>query len=156
MKKLMLSLIGAATLAISSNAMALDTQRQFSAIIARGPFPIPVGTLMFEFSQDIPFQACQYWAEWVDTAFLPLSGQCVLDEAKTHGNFSCLQNSLLQVPSVLTLEPSIPCFGFDDFQQFRRVFMLMVGESFGVPSMEGLVQFTGAVPIVFGFELVAH
>jgi hypothetical protein len=56
----------------------------------------------------------------------------------------------------LTLEPSIPCFGFDDFQQFRRVFMLMLGESFGVPSMEGLVQFTGAVPIVYGFELVAH
>jgi hypothetical protein len=156
MKKLMLSLLGAATLAISSNAMALDTTRQFSAIIARGPFPVPAGTLMFEFSQDIPFQACQYFAEWVNTAFLPLSGQCAFDEAKTHGNFSCLQNSLLQVPSVITLEPSIPCFGFDDFQQFRRVFMLMLGESFGEPQMEGLVQFTGAVPIVFGFELVAH
>jgi hypothetical protein len=156
-KKLVLSLLGAAAVAmISSNAMALDTTRQFSAILARGPFPVPAGTLMFEFSQDIPFQACQYFAEWVDTAFLPLSGQCAVDEAKTHGNFSCLQNSLLQVPSVVTLEPSIPCYGFDDFQQFRQVFMLMVGESFGAPDMEGLIQFTGAVPIVYGFELVAH
>lgn len=152
----MLSLLGAAVVAISSNAMALDTRQLFSATIARGPFPVPAGALVFEFSQDIPFQACQYFAEWVDTAFQPLSGQCALDEAKTHGNFSCLQNSVQQVPSVVTLEPSIPCWGFDDFQQFRRVFMLMVGESAGAPDMEGLIQFTGAVPIVYGFELVVR
>jgi hypothetical protein len=153
MKKLMLSLLGAATMAISSNAMALDTTHLFHAFIERGPFPVPAGELAFEFTQDIPFKACQYVAEWVDTAFRPLSGECWVNEAKTHGEFSCLQNSLLQVPSVVTIEPSIPCTGFDDFQQFRQVFMLMLGETFAPAPMVGLIQFTGAVPIVYGFDL---
>jgi len=151
MKKIMLSLLGAATLAISSNAMALDTTVPYTAFISNGQFPVPAGTLLFEFNADIPATACQYVAEWDGTAFLPLSGEIWVDEAKTHGNFSCLQNSMFPVPSFLTLDPANPSFGFDYFQQFRQIAVLMHGESLNHDN-EGLLQFTGAVPIVYGFD----
>jgi hypothetical protein len=152
MKKLMLSLVGAATMALSSSAMALDTTAIYQAFVTRGPIPVPVGTLYFEFSADVPGHFCQYAVEW-DNAVpaLPLSGQCFLDEAKTHGNFSCIDNSLRPVPSVITIDPLYPdCYGFDYFQQFRKVFVLMLGEDLS-NTLQGLVQFTGAVPIVYGF-----
>jgi len=151
MKKIMLSLLGAATLAISSNAMALDTTVPYTAFISNGQYPVPAGTLFFEFNADLPALACQYVAEWAGTAFLPLSGQIWVDEAKTHGNFSCLQNSLYPVPSFLTLDGITPSYGLDVFQQFRQIAVLMVGESLNHDN-EGLIQFAGAVPIVYGFD----
>jgi hypothetical protein len=152
MKKLVLSLLGAATLAMSSNAMALDTTVPYFAFLSRGLQQVPVGLLTFAFFGDVPLQACQYVAEWDDAVtLLPLSGEIVVDEAKTIGNFSCLENSLLPSPSFLTLDPGGPSFGFDYFQQFRQIFVLMVGESVNHDN-EGLIQFTGAVPVVYGFD----
>jgi hypothetical protein len=152
MKKLVLSLLGAATLAISSNALALDTTVPYLAFISRGPVPIPAGVLTFEFFGDIPTTACQYAAEWDNLVpALPLSGQIFVDEAKTQANFSCIENSLLPVPSFLVLDSTFPSFGFDYFEQYRQVFLLMVGESVNWDN-EGLIQFTGASPIVYGFE----
>jgi hypothetical protein len=156
MKKLLLSLLGAATMAISSSAMALNTGIPFyHAFLTRGPIPISVGTMSFFFDFDIPNNACQYVAEWDDNAFAPLSGECFLDEAKTLGNFSCLANSTMSVPSILTLDTTPlggPCYGFDYFQQFRQVFALILGEDSN-NVLQGVIQFTGAVPIVYGFEL---
>ncbi len=153
MKKLVLSLLGAATLAMSSNALALDTTVPYWVFVSRGIAEVPVGLLTFAFFGDMPLQACQYVAEWDDAVtMLPLSGEIVVDEAKTIGNFSCMENSLLPVPSFLTLDMGGPSFGFDYFQQFRQVFTMMLAESPVNHDNEGLIQFTGAVPVVYGID----
>ena len=153
MKKLVLSLVGAAAMAASSSAMALDTTAIYQAFITRGPIPVQAGVLCFEFSLDAPGRFCQYAAEWDDAVTaLPLSAELFVDEAKTHGNFSCIDNSLRPVPSILTVDSAYPAYGFDYFQQYRQVYVLMLGEDLN-NTLQGLVQFTGAVPIVYGFDL---
>ncbi len=158
MKKLLLSLLGAAAMAtVSTSAFALNTATKpiYQVLLARGPAVIPTGTMSFFFDFDIPGAACQYVAEWDNNAFAPLSGECFLDEAKTLGNFSCVANSLIPIPSVLTLDTTAvggPCFGFDYFQQFRQVFTLILGENID-STLEGVVQFTGGAPVVYGISL---
>jgi hypothetical protein len=154
MKRFVPSLLGAATLAMSANALALDTTVPYLAFISHGFAEIPVGVLAFELFGDIPLTACQYAAEWDNAVtVMPLSGQIVLDETKTVGNASCPENSILPVLSLLTLDKGGPSFGFDDFEQFQQIFLLMAGESRETHDNEGLIQFTGAVPVVYGFEL---
>src|SRR4051812_11078706 len=132
MNKLVLSLVGAAAMAVSSSAMALDTTAYYQAFVTRGPVPVPAGALFFEFSADYPGHFCQYAAEWDNAVAppggLPLSAELFVNEAKTHGNFSCIDNSLRAVPSIITLEPTYPAYGFDYFQQYRQVYLLMLGE----------------------------
>jgi hypothetical protein len=141
---------------VSTSAFALNTAKPlYQVLLARGPAVIPTGTMSFFFDFDIPGAACQYVAEWDNNAFAPLSGECFLDEAKTLGNFSCVANSLIPVPSVLTLDTTAvggPCFGFDYFQQFRQVFTLILGENID-NTLNGVVQFTGGAPIVYGMIL---
>jgi hypothetical protein len=157
-KKLVLSLLGAAAMAtISSSAMALNTLiPQYKVLLSRGPAQIPSGLMSFFFDLDVPGAACQYAAEWDDATFAPLSGECYLDEAKPLGNFSCPVNSTMPVASILTLDTTAvggPCFGFDYFQQYRQVFTLVLGESPASPELQGVVQFTGGAPIVYGMDL---
>ncbi len=170
MKKLVLSLLGAATLAISSNAMALNTNATFLATVTRGVVPDPVGTLYFAFNADESIHGCGYVAEWDSAALLPFSGQCWVVEAKTLGNFSCPDNAERPVASFVTIDTSVfaapapgpspattPfCTGFDIFQQFRQVWMLMLAEDPMIGSMEGIVEYTAASPIVYGIELMPH
>jgi hypothetical protein len=180
MKKLVLALLGAATLAMSSNALALDTTKQYAAVISRGPGPaIPVGVLSFVFWGDLPagfvpgvgngglpgVGQCQYMAEWDDfysgvaptggLSPLGLSGQILVDEEKTVGSFSCLQNSMMPTFSAITLDnsygPSFPNMGFDQFQQVTTVTQLALGESGW--SSEGLIQYYGPPIAVYSFML---
>jgi hypothetical protein len=169
MKKIMLSLLGAATLAISTNAMALIEGRPFMAAIDLGVLtPIPVGTLTFIFTVDEGLAlGCGYVAEWDSNAFLPFSGQCSVVEAKTLGFFSCGSNASMQIPTFVTIDKgpfAIPtivdgvasfCTGFDQFQQFREVGMLMLAElPVGGPiSFEGIVIYDGVL-IPYGIQLI--
>jgi hypothetical protein len=124
MKKIALSLLGAATLAMSSNAMALDTTVIYKVGIQRGSLTIPVGFAQFEFDSDIPFAivpstlgtpafpegACEYDMEWVNELAdpsapgLPLSAECFLLEAKSHAAASCVNNFMHDVPSILVAD----------------------------------------------------
>jgi hypothetical protein len=176
MKKLVLSLLGAATLAVSSNASALNTVPPYQVLIQRGLIGIPVGAAIFEFDSDIPFTPlhpngfCEYDMEWVNELSLsqPLSGlglsaECFLLEQKIHGGNSCLVNSTMGVTSFLVNDPHMACSGFDYFQNFDPVVMIQLGEMFGVNSpgaqfhLVGLIQFS--TPLLggsfFGFELRA-
>ena len=158
MKKLVLSLIGAAAMVmVPSSAMALNTGIPlYQVFLSRGPAQISAGTMSFFFDLDVPGAACQYAAEWDNNAFAPLSGECFLDEAKSLGAFSCPANSTTPVASVLTLDTTAaggPCFGFDYFQQYRQVFSLILGENALTPTLQGVVQFTGGAPIVYGIDL---
>src|ERR1700679_1900400 len=141
MKQLMLSLLGAATLAISTNAMALMEGRPFIATIDLGPMATPVGALTFFFDVDEGItRGCGYVAEWDSAAMLPFSGQCSVLEAKTLGFFSCAENASVQVPTFLTIDTgplAIPtivdgvasfCTGFDQFQPSRVVGIVMLAE----------------------------
>ncbi len=122
MKTLALSLLGAAAMAVSSNAMAIDTTRVYVASLTLGGAFIPVGTLLFDFDSQLPPSivhgvpvnpgACAYLAEWLDQTpagwgagtaghVLPLSGQCYFFEQMTHGAFSCIGNSIRGVPSMV-------------------------------------------------------
>jgi hypothetical protein len=169
MKKLVLSLLGAATVAISSNAMALDPGR-YAVFVDRGQSATPAGFLMAQFDADIPFSGCEYAAEWDNaTTGFSLSAECFLVETKTHGNFSCLQNSLQGIPALVTNDMTLPCTGFDYFGQFRMVQSIMLGESpapwvtLGPPVapnppfpravLQGLIVFAGPAGYAYGFSL---
>jgi hypothetical protein len=161
MKKLLLSLLGAAAMAtVSSSAFALVQGVPFPVTISRGPVGEPAGAMTFWWDLElIAGESCQYIAEWDNaTPSEPLAGECFFDEAKVLGNFSCMENSTMNFPSILTLDNSAaggPCYGFDYFQQFRQVWMIMLGEE-GVTGtsvlgpLQGVVQFTGGAPIVYG------
>jgi hypothetical protein len=176
MKKLMLSLLGAATLAISSNAMALNPG-PYQVFLSVGVEPVPVGALLAELEADIPFGtagspspfgACEYVGEWSNgLGPFPLSAECFLVEEKSFANFSCLENSLEGVPTIVAADTVIaPCTGFNYFGQFTQVSSIMLGESFNpppVPSgpvtpggavMEGIIAFCGPLPGPYGLELV--
>ncbi len=161
MKKLMLSLLGAATLAISSNAMALVQGRPFSVMLDRGALMDNAGMMMFAFNIDEGlFGGCGYVSEWDSAAMLPISGECYVTEAKTQGNFSCLSNSMMQVPSFVMVDsspltglaPGMPaCTGFDYFQQYRVVYMLMLAED--PTGFTGIISYTPATSLVYGIQL---
>jgi hypothetical protein len=175
MKKLVLSLLGAATLAISSNALALDTQAVYSATVSRGfATAIPVGILQFVFWGDIPSNFgtgplggpgyCQYVAEWdsfLSTVQAPsgtplgLSGQILVDELKTVGQFSCPANAQYPTFSSIALDtgPGFYNTGFDTFQQLTPVLLLSLGES--GPILEGVVEYGGPVNVVYSIILTA-
>jgi hypothetical protein len=113
---------------------------------------------------------CQYVAEWDSAALLPFSGQCWVLEAKTQGNFSCMDNMNRPVPSFITVDtnpmfagaaptagmPPSFCSGFDQFQQIRNVAFLMLAENVVDGSMTGIVAYTPAAPVVYGIQLIGH
>jgi hypothetical protein len=179
MKKLVLSLLGAATLAASSNAMALDTTVPYAVRIQRGPAGVPVGQAMFEFDSDIPFAlptpptlvpplpfpngACEYDMQW-DNFLVPLglSAECFLAEQKTHGSQSCINNSMMGVTSILVSDPTMPCSGFNWFQNIDVVSQITLGEPwspYGAPKavLEGIIQFNSPVVghAIYGLQLVS-
>lgn len=128
-------------MSVPVSAMALPTQTYFNAFIANGPYDIPVGTIFFDLDADIPGHQCRYYFEWDDTAYLPLSADGYLVEAKAHGSASCFANAFMPVHSIVTLDPHYPAYGFDRFQQFRSVPYLVLGEDGEFGKMDGLIQY---------------
>jgi hypothetical protein len=177
MKKLVLSLLGAATLAVSSNAMALNTIPIYQVLLQRGAIGVPVGKAIFEFDSDIPFGvlpgfpqgACEYDMEWVnEVGFSPvgvpvggLTAECFLVESKIHGANNCLLNAMMGVTSFVQNDPTMACQGFDYFQNIDPVTVIQLGEQFSGPHdhtmLVGLIQFH--TPLLggsfFGLELTA-
>src|SRR3954471_4570016 len=115
-------------MSVSASAMALPTQVVFNAVIANGPFDIPVGQVVFDLDADVPGKACRYYFEWDDTAYLPLSADGYLLEGKAHGVASCFGNAFTPITSVVTVDPTYPATGFDRFQQIRPVLSLVLGQ----------------------------
>lgn len=131
MKKLVLSLLGAATLATASNAMALDTTVIYNVQIAtRGLVPTFAGAIVFDFDSEafgtVPLDpggpvggsplilpgSCVYSAEWLSggqiaspplppTAPLLLSAQCFVAEQMVHGATGCIPNAIRAVPTTV-------------------------------------------------------
>jgi hypothetical protein len=161
MKKILLSLLGAATMAMSANAMALDTTLQYNAFVDRGVIPLPAGAVFFQFDYDDGLPGCQYVGEWLSPFPSPISAQCVIRESKTTANFSCLENSVVPVPGVIVNEtvnlpqppPIPPCSGFDYFGQYRVIATLVLGEDL-TNILSGIVQFDGPLGFVYGASLV--
>lgn len=135
MKKLVLSLLGGAAMAISSNAMALDSAVPYLVQLTRGLAPpTPLGVMAFAFEQDngintpianptspvapiigvpvVSAGSCSYAVEWdslgavQQSAALPLSAQCFVAEAKVIGNFGCVENQLVNFNTILSLDLS--------------------------------------------------
>ncbi len=70
----------------------------------------------------------------------------------THGNASCLENSMQSVPSIVTVAPVASyglSTGFDPFGQIANISFLQLGENptFGVtaPTLTGILQFDSLV-----------
>ena len=175
MKKLVLSLLGAATLAIASNAMALDTTRPYMAGISRGGMFTPAGVLVFDFDSEAfgPISgggplfpgSCVYAVEWISTAPgttgpLPLSAQCFFNEQRIHGGLSCMSNALHGLPTVVNAvvdsnSMNDICDGVNPFGQISKILMLQLGEEF-MPELTGLVQFDSWIAnhTVYGLQLL--
>jgi hypothetical protein len=170
MKKLVLSLLGAATLATASNAMALDTRPPYTVEIAtRGVVPTFAGIVVFDFDSEavnIPSLggiqspsgfpgSCVYLAEWLSndphsSGPLTLTAQCFLAEQRIHGAVSCLVNSLTSVPTVvqgITADPVFgPCMGFTPFGQINTIQNLQLGSSaWPAGQLNGVVQFDSMI-----------
>jgi hypothetical protein len=184
MKKLVLSLLGAAALATSSNAMALNTIQPFTVTLNVGRLvPIFAGVAMFDFdsmSFNLPTAvgvqpptgvsfpgSCVYQMEWINATpassfgpgLLPLSAQCFVAEQMVHGAVSCVPNALHNFPSLLNAmtDPSDlndPCDGFDPFGQISKILVLQIGES--APELEGIVQFDSIATAHTIYGIVFH
>lgn len=149
MKKLVLSLLCAGITSISASAFALPTQAVFNVFIPNGPLvDLPVGQMLFDLDADLPgsyARACRYYVEWDNGAYIPISADGYVLEAKTHGTASCLLNAFTPVHSVVQADPTYPFYGFDRFQQYRLVNMFILGEDGESAEMNGLVQFAASV-----------
>ena len=161
MKKILLPLLGAAAMAVSSSAMALDTTLQYNAFVDDGVNPLPAGAVFFQFDYDDGLPGCQYVGEWLSPSPAPLSAQCVIRESKTTANFSCLENSTVPVPGIIVNEtvnlpqpPAIPpCTGFDYFGQYRVIATLVLSESL-TNVLSGILQYDGPLGFVYGTSLI--
>ncbi|APR88157.1 hypothetical protein A7982_13506 [Minicystis rosea] len=150
MKKIVLSLLCAAAMSVSASASALPSQAVFNAFINAGATDIPVGQLFFSLDADIPGQACRYYYEWDSAAVLPLSADGYVLEAKVQGHASCVSNAVTPFATVVQNDSSFPSFGFDRFQQFRQVNLLVLGEDNTDGTLSGIIQFA-STPASPGF-----
>lgn len=57
--------------------------------------------------------ACEYTVEWVSPTGL-VSTDCVLQEMTIHGRRSCLRNGFINFPTLVNLDTSCECAGFDE------------------------------------------
>jgi hypothetical protein len=149
MKKLALSLLCAGAMSIPASALALPTEAVFDVFIPNGPFiDLPVGQMLFDLDADLPgagVRACRYYVEWDNGAYLPISADGFVLEAKTHGAASCLTNAFTPINSIVQKDPTYPFYGFDRFQQFRLVNMFILGEDGYSAEMNGLISFASTV-----------
>src|SRR5262245_49227708 len=117
MKKLALSLLCAGAMSIPASALALPTEAVFDVFIPNGPFiDLPVGQMLFDLAADLPgsgVRACRFYVEWDNGAYLPISADGFVLEAKTHGAASCLTNAFTPVNSIVQKDPTYPFYGFD-------------------------------------------
>jgi hypothetical protein len=149
MKKLVLSLLAAGAMSIPASALALPTEAVFDVFIPNGQFAVlPVGQMLFDLDADLPgagVRACRYYVEWDNGAFLPISADGFVLEAKTHGAASCLTNAFAPANTIVQKDPTFPFYGFDRFQQFRLVNMFILGEDGLSSEMNGIIQFASTV-----------
>jgi hypothetical protein len=145
MKKIALSLLCAGALSIPASALALPTEAVFNVLIPNGPVvDLPAGQMLFDLDADLTgaaYRACRYYVEWDNGAYLPISADGYVLEAKTHGTASCLYNAFAPVHTVVQNDPSYPFFGFDRFQQYRAVNLLIIGEDGESAQMNGIIQY---------------
>jgi hypothetical protein len=149
MKKLVLSLLCAGAMSIPATALALPTQAVFNVYIPNGPVvTLPVGQMLFDLDADLPgagYRACRYYVEWDNGAYLPISADGYVLEAKAHGGASCLTNAYMPVNSIVQADPTYPFYGFDRFQQYRLVNMFILGESGYNAELDGIISFAATV-----------
>jgi hypothetical protein len=124
--------------------------------------------------------SCVYSLQWIDQGLnqllpgspgatglgtnlpgpLALSAQGWVAEQMSHGNGSCFENALRQLPSIVTLANGNaygPSFGFTQFGQINTIATLSLGESaFPGPTLTGVIQFASVLgnQSIFGVTFV--
>lgn len=153
MKALMSSIIAAGILGIAGHAFGLPTQIAYNVTIFDGADlsdASDVGVLLFELDADTG-RSCRYYMEWINDNDTALSVDCFVEEAKTHGGASCFADATVAIDSVITNDRRLPCSGWDTNGQASSVFLYLLGESSGMPYLNGIVQFSAAGPWVYPF-----
>ena len=185
MKKLVISLLGAAILATASTAMAIPTLDTYTVYVGTGLGPAFAGVAYFDFdSENINIVgptpvggfpgSCVYSLQWFSEAGVPtgpggtlvqplaLSSQAWVAEQMSHGYGSCLINAVTAVPSVVTLAPPPypPSTGFTQFGQINDIFSLQVGETdFPKATLSGLIQYAIGANVggsIFAIQFAAN
>lgn len=156
MNKILASLSCLACSLLASGAEALPTGAAFDAFLESGPYDpaILVGKLRFVFDSEIAGGACRYVTEWQTTTGLTTVGQCYLDEATWLTHTSCVQNAAGPMEGIVVLAPGQDCTGMDGEAQPTRIFQLMLGERATDATMEGILQYTAASSVLYGFGAV--
>lgn len=147
------SVLAAGILVTAARASALPTQIVYDATIFDGQDlsdASDVGVLLFELDADTG-RSCRYYMEWMNPNDTPLSVDCFVEEAKTHGGASCFANASNPVDTIITNDPRLPCSGWDTNGQAAPVFLYLLGESSETPYLNGIVQFSPAGPWLYGF-----
>jgi hypothetical protein len=135
------SLIVAAALttsAFAGDAMALDTLSA-RALIVPGLSRIPgvlvdtLGIADFTALGIGPFGSCQYLMNWISPFNPNEVAQCLVTEARTPFDPSCLENSLYDVTTfvgsgITAVGPVTYCAGFDNLGLFYDAVSLALGE----------------------------
>jgi hypothetical protein len=154
-KALVLAALVAGALSIPGSAAALPTQSVYDVSSPDGPDlsdADELGILLFDLDADTG-RSCRYYLEWSDNVDTEaLSVDCYVDEAKTHGASSCVANSQVAVPTILTNDRRFACTGFNTDGVVTPVFMLVAGESAGTGRLDGVIQFTAANTVLYSLS----
>jgi hypothetical protein len=153
MKALVRSVVAAGILATVGHASALPTQIVYTATIFDGQDlsdASDVGVLLFELDADTG-RSCRYYMEWLNPNDTPLSVDCFLEEAKTHGAASCFSGASNAIDTILTNDRRLPCSGWDTNGQASPAFLYLLGESGETPYLNGVIQFSASSPWVYAF-----
>jgi hypothetical protein len=154
MKALVLSAVVAACTAVpAGHAFGLPTQIAFNAFLADGPDlsdATDVGVLLFDLDADTG-KTCRYYMEWLNENDVPLSLDCFVEEAKTHGSASCVADASAAVDTVIARDPLFSCSGWASNGQVSPMFQFVLGESADTADLNGVVLFSPADPFLYGF-----
>jgi hypothetical protein len=155
--KLLASLSCLACSLLVSSAEALPTGAAFDAFLEGAPTSpaILVGKLRFLFDSQVAGGACRYVTEWQNETGFVTVGQCYLDEATWLAHTSCVENAAGPMQGIVVLAPGQTCTGIDGESQPASIFQLVLAERPTDGSLEGILQYSAASTLVYGFGAVA-
>jgi hypothetical protein len=145
-KRLLFLLLGGMSFVIPARAQALPEEKVFDLLIPDGPDPLDaasVGTIMFALDADAR-DGCRYYGAWDDTKNHSVGAGCYLDEWKDRAHIDCGDNSQASFLTMVTLDGTLPCVGFDPQAKPTTLFRLTAIELPDPGGLVGLVQWTAA------------
>ncbi len=135
-------------------AWALPSETVFELRLVNGPNEVDatsVATVRFRMTEDVGW-GCRYSAGWQGTYDGAFSTPCAVDEFKTHGHQSCVDNANEAFATLLVKPARSDCAGFDTMARTLDIAMLVALVMPDGPTVVGLLMWAGGAPFPVAFE----